>query len=82
MTKEQLREFEKDLIKTGLENVQNIVLIKNGATNEDIIKVIFPNIQISDSEIIKNVYTGIPYGELIGANIDCMREWWKELYER
>lgn len=28
MIREQLRDFEKDLIKTGLENVQNIVLIK------------------------------------------------------
>ncbi len=82
MTGEQLREFEKDLIKIGLENVKNIVLVKNGATNGDVIKAIFPNIQISDSEVMKNVYTGIPYGELIGANIDCMREWWKELYQR
>ena len=41
MTKEQLREVEKDLVKTGLENIQNIVLIKNGATNSDVIKGIF-----------------------------------------
>ena len=41
MTREQLREVEKDLIKTGLENIQNIVLIKNGATNGDIIKEVF-----------------------------------------
>ena len=46
------------------------------------IKAIFPNIQISDSEVMKNVYTGIPYGELIGANIDCMREWWNSPYQK
>ena len=48
MTREQLREFEKDLIKIGLENVQNIVLIKNGATNGDIMKIIFPKIGVYD----------------------------------
>ena len=48
MTSEQLREVEKDLVKTGLENVQNIVLIKNGATNGDIMKIIFPKIGVYD----------------------------------
>ena len=41
MTKEQLREVNKSLGEIGLENVQNIVLIKNGATNGDIIKGLY-----------------------------------------
>lgn len=62
--------------------VQNGTPIPNNATNGDVIKTMFPSIEVSDSEMMKNVYTGIPYGELIGANIDCMREWWEELYQR
>ena len=54
--------------------------IPDSATNGEVIKALFPNIQISDSEVMKNVYTGIPYRELIGANIDCMREWWDSPY--
>lgn len=48
MTREQLREVEKDLVKTGLENIQNIVFIKNGATNGDVMKIIFPKIGVYD----------------------------------
>ncbi len=78
-------DYVKIINKNGASNYPEEV-IKNGtpipdnATNGDVIKAMFPNIQISDSEVMKNVYTGIPYGELIGANIDCMREWWEELY--
>ena len=48
MTKEQLREFEKDLVKTGLENVQNIVLIKNGINDGRFISMDFmsPNTKL------------------------------------
>lgn len=62
--------------------IENGTPIPDNATNGDMIKAIFPNIQISDSEVMKNVYTGIPYGELIGANIDCMREWWNSPYQK
>ena len=62
--------------------IANGTPIPDNATNGDMIKAMFPNIQISDSEVMKmkNIYTGIPYGELIGANIDCMREWWNAPY--
>lgn len=62
--------------------INNGTPIPDNATNGDVIKAIFPNIQISDSEVMKNVYTGIPYGELIGANIDCMRDWWNAPYQK
>lgn len=75
MTKEQLREVEKDLVKTGLENVQNIVLIKNGATNGDIIKAIFPNIDIE----IHNITAYVIFdSNVISFDLD----WWNALYER
>lgn len=52
MTKEQLREVERDLVKTGLENIQNIVLIKNGATNGDVIKGLYLDTEVDDLEIL------------------------------
>ena len=72
MTKEQLREFEKDLVKTGLENVQNIILVKNGATNGDVIKGVFP-----DEEIYKGGF-GYDLGDVCTIDFD----WWNALYER
>ena len=83
MTSEQLREVEKDLVKTGLENVQNIVLIKNGATNGDVISSIF-NIDIKN----KLVYDDITAYEItvdLGTNWTTLRinkDWWNALYER
>ena len=65
-----------------VEMIANGTPIPDNATNGDVIKAMFPNIQISDSEVMKNVYTGIPYGELIGANIDCMRDWWNAPYQK
>ena len=74
MTKERLREFEKDLVKTGLENVQNIVLIKNGATNGDIIKTMFPNVDIE----IHNITVYVIFDNVVSFDLD----WWNALYER
>ena len=80
MTKEQLREFEKDLIKTGLENIQNIVLIKNGATNSDVIKEIF-NIteeHFYDKDRMVDVY-GLDRSDDPST---FYADWWNALYER
>ena len=60
--------------------VQAIPISEN-ATNGDVIKAVFPDIEISDGKGLSKVYTGIPYGELIGANIDCMKEWWNTPYK-
>lgn len=56
------------------------VVIPKDATNGDVIKLVFPNIEIADTEVLKHVYTSVPYGELVGANIDCMRDWWNARY--
>ena len=81
MTKEQLREFEKDLIKTGLENVKNIVLIKNGATNGDVIKELYLDTEVNDfgdfgKDAIIDIY-GVDKGEYIIVRKNC----WNALYE-
>ena len=62
--------------------VQNSTPILDNMTNGDMIKAMFPSIEVIDSEVMKTVYTGIPYGELIGANIDCMRDWWNAPYQK
>jgi hypothetical protein len=77
MTREQLREFEKDLVKTGLENVQNIVLIKNGATNGDVIKVLYPNVDIEIHNITVYVIFDM-YSNVISFDLD----WWNSPYKR
>jgi hypothetical protein len=49
-------------------------------TNGDIIKAMFPEIEVSNGNVTKKIYTGIPFGEVIGANIDCLTEWWNAPY--
>ena len=44
MTEEEVAKVNDTLNSIGIENVQNILLIKNGATIKDILKVIFPKI--------------------------------------
>ena len=80
MTREQLREFEKDLVKTGLENVQNIVLIKNGATNGNIIKGIFDITEehFYDEDRMVDVY-GL---DRTDDPSTFYADWWNALYER
>ena len=80
MTKEQLREVEKDLVKTGLENIQNIVLIKNGATNGNIIKGIFDITEehFYDEDRIVDVY-GL---DRTDDPSTFYADWWNALYER
>ena len=80
MTKEQLREVEKDLVKTGLENIQNIVLIKNGATNGNIIKGIFDITEeyFYDEDRMVDVY-GL---DRTDDPSTFYADWWNALYER
>ena len=59
---------------------QNGVLLPDNATNGDLIKAMFPDIEIGDSSAMEHVYTGIPFGEYIGANVDAMRDWWNAPY--
>ena len=62
--------------------IRNGIVIPDNPTNGDVIKAIFPSIEIIDLPRFKEVYTGIPFGKIIGANIDCMRDWWDASYER
>lgn len=73
MTREHLREVNKGLGEIGLENIQNIMLIKNGATNGDIIKTLFPNIDIE----IHNITVYVIFdSNVISFDLD----WWNTLY--
>ena len=56
MTSEQLIEVNKGIEEWGLENVKNIILIKSGATNGDVIKALFkPNwIRRMDDVVIED----------------------------
>ena len=47
MTSEQLMEVNKGIEEWGLENVENVILIKSGATNGDVIKTFYQH-SISD----------------------------------
>ena len=59
----------------------NAVIIPDNATNGDIIKIMFPDIEIADIEALdEHIYTGIPFNGIVGANIDCTREWWNAPY--
>lgn len=77
MTREQLRKINKNLEEIGLENIQNVVLIKNGTTNGDMIKVIFPNADIEIHNITVYVIFDIR-SNVISFDLD----WWNALYER
>ena len=50
-------------------------------TNGDVIKALFPDIEIADIPCLDKVYTGIPFGKYIGVNINCMRDWWNSPYK-
>lgn len=58
-----------------------ILNIPDNSTNGEVIKLLFPNIETTNTPAYNKVYTGIPFGELVGANIDTMKEWWDAPYE-
>lgn len=62
--------------------IANGIAIPDNATNGDMIKALFPDIEIADSPCLDKVYTGIMFGKYIGVNIDCMRDWWSAPYKR
>ena len=80
MTKEQLRKVERDLTKIGLENVKNIILVKNGATNSDVIKGIFfiTEEHFYDEDRMVDVY-GLDRSDDPST---FYADWWNALYER
>ena len=84
MVEDDLTEDFKDGVLTVLAMLkthQTVLTIPENPTNGDMIKALFPNIEIYDSEKMESVYTGIPFGKYIGANVDCMRDWWNAPYK-
>lgn len=74
-------EGETETDKVIINALYNGTPLPDNATNGDVIKALFPDIEIADTPCLDKVYTGIPFGKYIGANIDCMREWWNALYK-
>lgn len=57
MTSEQLTEVNKGIEEWGLENVENVILIKSGATNGDVIKALFkPNWIRRMDDVVREEY--------------------------
>ena len=52
-----------------------------GMTNGEVLKKLFPDININDNPLFQEIYTEIPFNDYVGVNIDCMREWWNALYK-
>ena len=77
MTNEQLMEVNKSIEEWGLENVENVILIKNGATNGDVIKVLYPNADIEIHNITVYVIFDMR-SNVISFNLD----WWNAPYKR
>ena len=72
MTREQLTQVNKGIEEWGLENVENIILIKSGATNGDVVKVSFPNMKV-------DVAGGVVKAD---RNTRFDLGWWNALYKR
>ena len=83
MTFDQIMEVNKSLEEMGIENVENVVLIKSGATNGDVIKAMFPNAKITD-----HFELGTPIGNIIYIRLckyqemRVQQEWWNAPYKR
>lgn len=57
MTREELMVVNRALEDIGLENIKNITLIKEGATNGDVIRALFPNAEFEESTTLVFMYT-------------------------
>lgn len=81
MTEEQLKDVNKALDFLGIKNVKNIIIISKDATNGEVIKAIFPNI-----EIIETVYVcGMPYVRVLFNGMPEIKifdlDWWNAPYK-
>ena len=70
MTSEQLMEVNKGIEKWGLENVENVILIKSGATNGDVMKAIFKPNRITRTD------------DTVHIDYDITPEWWNAPYQK
>ena len=75
MTLDQIMEVNKGLEEIGIENIANVVLIKYGGTNGDVIKALFPSIEIEEENGIVEMS--------IGCFVNSFRlDWWNAPYKR
>ena len=74
MTSEQLMEVNKGIEEWGLENVENVILIKNGATNGDVVKAMFPNGTTAKFVTFMRFIDGEHY-------FNCSEDWWNAPYK-
>ena len=79
MTREQLMEVNKCLEEWGLENVENVILIKSGATNGDMIKALYPNADYY--QYYSDCIEGIEM-ESAFSFADFDRKWWDMPYQK
>ena len=80
VTRAQMAVLNDELNRIGLENIQNIILIENGATNGDVIKAMFPNIKFDE---YYEEYRGYDNTEKFPKRkIEVDNEWWNAPYER
>ena len=68
MTQDQLAKVNEYLDTIGIENVKNIVVIADGATNGDVVRQLFkPHVILKEPGLIQETY-----------NFD--EEWWNKSY--
>lgn len=78
MTSEQLMEVNKGIEEWGLENVENVILIKSGATNGDVIKAMFgvKEVDMCNTYGVHFPKEGEDYSHYF------FKYWWNAPYER
>lgn len=74
--------YEYVAFRKQIEDISPVpaIPIPDNATNGDMIKALFPDIEINNGNM--KVYTAIPFGDYVGANIDAMKDWWHSPYKR
>ena len=77
MTDEQLREVGLALNEIGIENIMNIILIKNNATNGEVIKAAFPQTKTREENMD---FINFTLDGIVGATVE--KNWWMTKYKR
>lgn len=80
MTQEQIAKVNEGLAAIGIENVKNIVVIADGATNGDVIKSILHPYKICEYEYSVHVYMTEEDFWKSNYIINCSTSWWKKSY--
>ena len=85
MTNEHLRQVNNGIEEIGLENIRNIILITNNATNGDVIKGTFPNgYFLNGNEVFATKSAEKFYLDADVDNLSHMmvsKNWWNSPYK-